>query len=294
MQNTKIKAVEIISSRSTNINNDFLYWIAGLVDGDGYFYMRKSVKKNKNTGKTYTYYYPNFNITTHVVERINIRKIKAILGFGSIYNVSGLNACRYTVANKIEIRILIKNLNGKLRLSKRLNQFELVCNSMNIKIIGADIDSFSSNAWLSGIFEADGCFYCNRKSFQISVNITQKDPTLLYAIQKEFNGNVYHSIDKKSGMRFSRYSCSKASDIIKWISYFDKYGFVGPKASQLIQFKELLFLKSRKDFKNRALRSNFLKKIGNFSKNKNYITIIKNAKLKNVSIETFLNLRGND
>jgi len=107
--------------------------------------MSKTVSTNKNTGKIYSHSYPRFELTTHMVEKINISGIKAVLGFGAVSN-KGKIACRYRVHNKGASKALIELLNGKLRLKKRLNQFELVCNSMGIRILDADKQKLSENA----------------------------------------------------------------------------------------------------------------------------------------------------
>ena len=291
MKNKEIRIVPITASKNRRLNDNFLYWIAGLTDGDGYFAVRNTKYKSKKTGKTTIYHYPSFEIVTHRVEASNIRKIAAVLNFGSVKRKSK-NAYRFRVHDKISSRTLFNCLNGKIRLEKRLKQFKLVCNSMDIRSFGADKSNFDSNAWLSGFFEADGHFGINRRNMQFRVNITQVDPDLLYGIQNEFNGNVSRFFSKKSQTWCHRYECSKASDIIKWVAYFNKYSLIGPKKFQFVKFENLLLRKSNKELQNSDLRPLFLKDLIAFLEDKDYTTIIENAKAKNMGVEEFLNLSG--
>ena len=125
---------------------------------------------------------------------------------------------------------------------------------------------------------------------QFRVNISQVDPDLLYAIQSEFNGNVHRFFSKKSQTWCHGYECSKASDIIKWVAYFNKYSLIGPKKFQFVKFENLLLRKSNKELQNSDLRPLFLKDLIAFIEDKDYTTIIENAKAKNIGVEEFLNL----
>ena len=99
-----------------------------------------------------------------------------------------------------------------------------------------------SNAWLAGFFDAEGQFNLNRKNFQVSLSIAQKDPCILKRIAKIFGGNVY--TDKSwSGWV---YFCSSESDMQKWWTYFSTWKLFTPKAYELVQVKRLLLFKKRK------------------------------------------------
>ena len=285
----KNKKLQMVRHENSQIKTDFLYWLAGLRDGDGYFSMSKTVSTNKNTGKIYSHSYPRFELTTHMVEKINISGIKAVLGFGAVSNKSKIS-CRYRVHNKGASKALIELLNGKLRLKKRLNQFELVCNSMGIRILDANKQKFSENAWLSGFFEADGYFRVNRKNLQFCIKISQVDREVLDAIQLEFGGSIHRSFSKKSQRWCWVYECSKASNMKMWMNYLDKYSPKGPKKVQYILFKELIFCKSRKDYKDSKLRGGFFKKVKFLMENKDYDIIIENSKLQGISIAEYLKI----
>lgn len=259
------------TSETKRVPTSFLYWLAGLIDGDGCFYISKTNSINRNTGKKYCYSYPRLEIRAHIDEKSNIHKIKTILGFGTVNLIKNKLACRYRLHNTNCIKNFVKLMNGKFRLKKRQIQFDKVCLSMGIepKIRERQL---ARNAWLSGFFEADGSFVRNRKNLGLIISIGQTDRSILEKIQSEFNGNIYMSFSKKRGTYCYNYTCSKKSDIEKWILYFDKFGFYGPKRVQYIQFKRLLLFKKRgyHTAKDPKLRIKFFKLLRRFRNEKKY------------------------
>jgi len=59
---------------------------------------------------------------------------------------------------------------------------------------------------------------------------------------------------------------------------------------QYIIFKELIFCKSRKDYKDSKLRGGFFKKVKFLMENKDYDIIIENSKLQGISIAEYLKI----
>jgi len=74
------------------------------------------------------------------------------------------------------------------------------------------------------------------------------------------------------------------------MNYLDKYSPKGPKKVQYILFKELIFCKSRKDYKDSKLRAGFFKKIKFFFEIKDYDIIIENSKLQGISHAEYLKI----
>jgi len=99
-------------------NIKFNQWLAGLIDGDGYF----CITQNK---------YLSCEITVALEDEKFLRQIQNKFG-GSIKLRAGVKAIRYRLKNKEGIINLVNAVNGNIRNSKRLVQFNKVCILLNI------------------------------------------------------------------------------------------------------------------------------------------------------------------
>jgi len=164
---------ETIRVTSYNISefDQFGYWLAGLIDGDGYL----SVSK---TG------YTSCEITLHESEVQTLYYIKSILS-GSVTKRIKSKAYRWRLHNKLGMEILIDLINGKLKSSRKHIQLIKVCNALNIRpILTSNIST--QNAWFTGFFDAKGSFNCNSSTYQLSISLSQKDKTILENILIQF------------------------------------------------------------------------------------------------------------
>jgi len=279
---TPPKITSVVKAHSFNrtiIDTDFLFWIAGLIDRDGHFYIRDSVHpKTKKVLKQGIY--PRFEITTHIVEAGNLWKIKNRLGFSKVTKKTKI-AVQYRLSKVEHTCYLVKLINGKFRLSKRISQFSKVCDKHQIKIKPKKSRNLSSNAWLTGFFEAAGHFSMNRKTFQLRIRISQIDKPILDEIKSEFGGNIYRCFSKKSDSSYWVYDCTAKKDVQLFLNYFSRYGFKGPKAVQLVRFNRLFWIKNKKyHYSTNKIRKKFLKNVHIFLKDKNYVFIIEKLKIK--------------
>lgn len=167
-----------------NNNIKFNQWLAGLIDGDGYF----GITKNK---------YASCEILVELRDEKMLRQIQNKFG-GSIKLRSGVKAIRYRLSDKQGIINLINAVNGNIRNTKRLVQFNKVCNLLNIKF-KEPIKLNKDNAWFIGFFDADGTinYYYRDKNDklkirpQLTISVTNK---YLYDIEyyrNVFGGNIY-------------------------------------------------------------------------------------------------------
>jgi len=97
----------------------YLDWLAGFIDGDGYFYI-----SNKN--------YPSLEITVHLKEVQVLYKIKTLLG-GSVKNRINVNAVRYRLHSIHGMTNAVDFLEGRLQHPTRMAQFERVKALLNRK-----------------------------------------------------------------------------------------------------------------------------------------------------------------
>nr|AJF36709.1 hypothetical protein [Klebsormidium flaccidum] len=101
-----------------NIRNKihFSYWLAGLIDGDGWLGVSK---------KGYTC----CEIPVGIRELSILSRVKEHLG-GSITLRKNIAAYRWRLHNRVGMEKLVDHINGKLLLRKRQEQFQNVCNSL--------------------------------------------------------------------------------------------------------------------------------------------------------------------
>ena len=88
------------------------YWLAGLIDGDGYFYLNKAN-------------YGCFELTVASADRPMLEDIRKEFN-GRIKPRAGTASVRLRVHNKVGLVALLRAVNGRLLNSVRQKQFETV------------------------------------------------------------------------------------------------------------------------------------------------------------------------
>nr|AOC61642.1 putative LAGLIDADG homing endonuclease [Gloeotilopsis planctonica] len=116
-------------------------WLAGVIDGDGYL----AIQKNKVAV---------CEITMSLNDEQLLAQIKQKLG-GNIGLRSGAKAVRYRLTHQEGILKLIFCINGSIRNSQRVPQFQKLCEKFNIPFLPAPALTFMSG-YSAGFFDADG------------------------------------------------------------------------------------------------------------------------------------------
>lgn len=238
---------EVINVFSNNI--DFSYWLAGLIDGDGYLGVSK-----KN--------YVCCEITVGEKELNLLNLVKKNLG-GSITKRLNAKAYRWRLHNKKSIEILINHINGKLLLPKKKIQLLKVCQALNLKA-QTNNNFVKQSYWLTGFYEAEGYFNINISTFQCNITLSQKTPELLEKIKQELGGRVYYDISWKGYL----YSASCHQSLLNWFKFFDEFPLKSWKNIELVRFKRIVLFKKRKYHlsNNKVFKERFLKLITVFTK----------------------------
>jgi len=184
-----------------NLNLVFSQWLAGLIDGDGYFSLSKKG-------------YASLEITVDIRDEGCLWQIKNKYG-GSIKLRSGTKSIRYRLHHKQGILEIIKDVNGKLRNPTRILQFNKILNNYNIPLISTSPLNYN-NGWLAGMFDADGTITINKKNLQLAISVSQKSNLLLTPLINLYGGHIY--IDRSSNT--FKWYISKQEDIFNLIEYF--------------------------------------------------------------------------
>ncbi len=236
------RSSETIRVDSFNFNE----WLAGLIDGDGYFYV---------TPKGYV----GCEITLHALEIQTLDKIKTRFK-GNITPRSTKNkeilTYRWRLHKKEDMYNLVFALNGCILLKKRFEQFSRVCKILNI--IPKSSNFIKDSSWVVGFFDAEGCVKINSSGYQPSITLAQKDKTILEVIRKHWKG--YITYDRRWNGWVWNLTCPLA------LSTFTNYMLnhnsqLAPKQAKLYALRHYLFYytqepKNREHIKLLALKFN--------------------------------------
>jgi hypothetical protein len=190
------------SPKSTD--KKFNQWLAGLIDGDGSFYLTKNG-------------YASLEITMDIRDEHALQIIKNVYG-GTVKLVTGQRALRYCLRHKEGFLALVHDVNGEIRNSYRLMQLNKICLKYGITLIYPSKLTYS-NGWLSGFFDADGSVTLKSNNGQLAVTLTQKTSEILQPLLDIYGGTIY--IDRTSN-NFKWY-ISNQEGILKLINYFKEY-----------------------------------------------------------------------
>ncbi len=218
-------------------DTNILNWLAGLIDGDGSFLVSKSG-------------YTSCEITLHENEVETAEFIREIFG-GSVQARKGVKAVRWRLHRTDCMIDLAKCIVGRLQINDKQIQLDNVLTNLNLHILKHNeitdgkaalavsrCTISNDNSWLSGFFDSEGTVNCNQTSYQLSISISQKDPTLLYIIKHALGiGYVYP--DRNSNTY--KYYVTSRTDLLLMLEYFDKFtSRVKPKVRNLDTLKRLI------------------------------------------------------
>lgn len=224
---------EHVPIHKTNLNdNDFGYFLAGLIEGDGWFGTKELHIIFSENDISLAYY------------------IKKKIGYGHIYKIKNKKAVRYICKNKKGMSIILSLINGKLVSTPKYNQ--LIKHNYNInfnyEILPPSNTLTLDNYWLAGFTQADGCFHISiikskthktGVSVRLEFSIKQKDViplNLLYNSIKMGNLSYY----TKSDISCYKSTGFKTAAIL--LNYFDKFNLFAGKYVSYLKFRKVYLM----------------------------------------------------
>lgn len=232
---------------NNKLNNDFLIWLIGFIEGDG------SIFSSKNENRCFLI------ITQKDYNVLNLIKNTLLLGnVNYIYdNNKNIKFGRYVISSRKEIQLIYLLLNGNLHLKNKIEHLEKWYNiiktyNINIPLIDKNIPNISiNNSWLSGFTDAGGCFHIsiskdkrdsNRIYVQSRFILDQKDEKdLLNEISLLlYNKQLAQLRNKTNKVYRIAISCNHHLKNQKVIDYFNKYPLKITKNKSFEIFKEIL------------------------------------------------------
>jgi hypothetical protein len=226
------KISDHVPIHNSDLNDkDFAYFLAGLIEGDGWF--------GKNE--------------LHIIFSENDASlaylIKNRIGHGNVYKIKNKRAVRYICKNKQGIYTILSLINGKFVSKFKYEQLIKHNYSEYFKIdILPPLNSLSlDNYWLAGFTQADGCFHisiCKSKSHKTG-----------YSVRLEFSLKqndilplrlLYNNLEMGNLSQYSTgISCYKSTGYktaYHLINYFDKYNLFASKYVDYIKFRKVYIM----------------------------------------------------
>jgi ubiquinol-cytochrome c reductase cytochrome b subunit len=230
-------------------------WLAGVIDGDGYL----TIQKNNVA---------ICEITMPLQDESLLYQIKQKLS-GNIKLRSGSRSVRYRLGHKQGMVELIHRVNGFIRNTIRIIQFQKICHHFNIVYIKAK-PLMIDTGYIAGFFDADGtiCMRVTKTSkedsikagvfgkiqrlinargyHQIEVSIANKYLENLVPLEKAFGFGKIRNVGKKP-YQTCIYEIG-LKHIPKFIDYTKKYPLRSSKKKRLFLLKTYFELKSLKAY----------------------------------------------
>lgn len=207
------------------------YWLAGLIDGDGGFYISKLG-------------YGTCEITTESADAHVLIQVQSAFG-GRVKTRAGGTSVRFRAHNKKALVGILHAVNGRLQNSIRQAQFKTVAKAYGVSLKTQEPFCWS-NGYFSGFFDADGKItlsikkvsskhhqntpktkgqmqrLCLATSVQLTLGVTQK-----YVQNVDF-------LNQKLGVRFGRIAFDRSQN-----GYYTWYVTSVSEVNQLCAYFEL-------------------------------------------------------
>ena len=207
----------------------FKEWLAGLIDGDGYFLLSKNG-------------YNSCEITMDARDKKVLYLVQHVYG-GRVKQMSKAQAFKYKLRNRAGLIALINDVNGLVRNPARLLQMNKLCVKFNIELQYSNNLTFN-NGWLSGFIDSDGSVYYNEASGQVFIGITQKNKYLLEPLIHIYGGRVDISSPKIEAFKYVIYRKVELFNLID--NYFKKYPLRTEKMKRVNLIKQFYLVRLSK------------------------------------------------
>jgi LAGLIDADG endonuclease len=226
------KISEHVPIHKSNLNDEELgYFLAGLIEGDGWFGKKELHIIFSENDASLAYY------------------IKKRIGHGNVYNIKNKKAVRYICKNTKGLFVILSLINGKFVSNYKYEQLikHNYSESFNIKILPPLNTLSLNNYWLAGFTQADGCFHISTPK--------SKTHKTGYSVRLEYSLKQNDDLPLKLLYNFlnmgcvSQYSsgiwCYKSSGFktaASLIDYFDKYNLFAGKYINYLKFRKVYIM----------------------------------------------------
>lgn len=220
---------EHVSNHKSNLTDiEFGYFLAGLIEGDGWFGDKELHIVFAEEDTSLAYY------------------IKKRIRHGNVYKIKDKKAVRYICKNTNGLSFILSLINGKLVSNFKYDQLirHNYTERFNVVLLPPIKTLSLDNYWLAGFTQADGCFH-------ISVAKSKTHKTG-YSVRLEFSLKQNDDLplkllyDTLKMGNLSQYStgiwCYKSTGFktaLNLINYFDKFNLFAGKYKSFLKFRKV-------------------------------------------------------
>lgn len=163
----------------------FWNWFAGIIDGDGNFDIR--IDRVGQTQKKK--FLKQIRIKLHNRDIRILTRIQDYLHFGRIRNDKNKPYSIYIVSKEKEMRYLVQQLNGLIRL--KVPAFKEACHLYNINYKEAHYNIERNDPYFSGLIDTDGSIVFNYAGNRIECNLELQYNQ--YSSKLNFDNTIFNS-----------------------------------------------------------------------------------------------------
>ena len=161
--NEKKRTLSIKENKKRISDGKFWAYLAGIMDGDGYFQIRTINGKRNLVSIEVKVHNRDLRILTRILDKTHK---------GRIYNYKSDPYSKWKVSTKEEMKYIVKKLNGLIRL--RANYLKECCEIYNLEYKEADYNIKENDSYLSGLVDSDGSIVLNYTGNRIECNLEIK------------------------------------------------------------------------------------------------------------------------
>ena len=226
------KISEHVPNHNSNLtDSEFGYFLAGLIEGDGWFGKKELhiIFTENDTPLAYL--------------------IKKRIGYGNVYKIRNKKAVRYICKHTKGLSVILTLINGKLISFPKYNQLikQEYDKKFKCQILPPSNKISLDNYWLAGFTQADGCFHISLAkskthktgySVRLEFSLKQNDRTPLKLLNDlVLMGNLSQY---SSGIWCYKSTGFKTAFLL--INYFDSYNLFSSKYVSFLKFRKVYIL----------------------------------------------------
>lgn len=233
---SKVKSVSnhVPRHKKPQSDQEFGYYLAGLIDGDGHFSKQQQLI-----------------IVFHILDAPLAYYIKGKVGYGSVKKVKNKNAVLLVLSSKIGLIKVINLINNKTRIKHDQIINNILARYPDVQInFNKDDSTDLNNHWLAGFSDADASFQIklvsksnNKTEVRLNYQVDQKHRAILDLIKEYIGGNIGY----RSNNDTYYYGSTSFGSANKVIHYFDRYHLLSSKHINYLKWrKAYLIIQDRK------------------------------------------------
>ncbi len=227
----------LIKHNKPKTDEEFGYYLAGLIEGDGYFGDHR------------------FEITFNKEDTFLAYYIKKRIGYGSVLSLKSKNYIKYVLRHSEGLKRVLGLVNGKFLTDKKINQIltHKYDSKFGLTILPPAKFYLNSNHWLTGFSDANGSFVINLEnskshvtdlSLRLEFKIKQNTSELLELIKNIFGGNILY-LESEQIFYYNSTNLKSAKLIV---DYFDNFHLNSSKYINYLKWRKVYRIVQRKEY----------------------------------------------